>query len=417
MRNHHRNTNGPSVVTAKADNILGDYINQFRAYLESRTYQPQTVDAYLRVIRALGGLMHQHQVALEDLDAAQALHLFSIAQWPARKRQQACYAVKHFVRFLIEAGIKPRVAPTPLEIVRQKLRLEYEDYLRQERGLSDKTIADLWYLILRFLKFRFGDALGDLSKITPIDIASFMQQLHSRKQPYRVKTTATQLRWFFQFLFRAGKTKDNLSLGIPSVAQRWGQRLPRHLLPDQVEALLAAARSDTPLGRRNYAMLLLLARLGLRPPEVVAMCLEDIDWRSGEIIVRGKGKLYDRVPLPQDVGEALTAYMRHDRGTTSRALFVTERAPHRPFKGSQILNAVLKEAFAKTGIKPPARYVGAHVLRHSLATNLVQRGASLDEIANVMRHRSRATTMTYAKLDVEGLRSIALPWPVKGGAK
>ena len=417
MRNHHRNTNGPSVVTAKADNILGDYINQFRAYLESRTYQPQTVDAYLRVIRALGGLMHQHQVALEDLDAAQALHLFSIAQWPARKRQQACYTAKHFVRFLIEAGIKPRVAPTPLEIVRQKLRLEYEDYLRQERGLSDKTIADLWYLILRFLKFRFGDALGDLSKITPIDIASFMQQLHSRKQPYRVKTTATQLRWFFQFLFRAGKTKDNLSLGIPSVAQRWGQRLPRHLLPDQVEALLAAARSDTPLGRRNYAMLLLLARLGLRPPEVVAMCLEDIDWRSGEIIVRGKGKLYDRVPLPQDVGEALTAYMRHDRGTTSRALFVTERAPHRPFKGSQILNAVLKEAFAKTGIKPPARYVGAHVLRHSLATNLVQRGASLDEIANVMRHRSRATTMTYAKLDVEGLRSIALPWPVKGGAK
>jgi len=244
-----------------------------------------------------------------------------------------------------------------------------------------------------------------------------MQQLHSREQPYRVKTTATQLRWFFQFLFRAGKTKNNLSLGIPSVAQRWGQRLPRHLLPEQVAALLKAVRSDTPTGRRNYAMLLLLARLGLRPPEVIAMQIDDIDWRSGEIMVRGKGGLFDRVPLPQEVGEAVAAYVRQDRVATSRVLFVAERAPHRPFKDSQMLNAVIKDAFAKTGIKPPARYVGAHILRHSLATNLVQRGASLDEIANVMRHRSRATTMTYARLDVEGLRSIALPWPVKGGAK
>ena len=361
--------------------------------------------------------MHQHQVALENLDAAQALDLFSKAQWPTRKRQHGFYTAKQFVCFLIENGIQSRVAPTPVEIARQKLRREYEDYLRQERGLSEKTIRNLWCLIVRFLKFRFGDELGDLSKITSIDIASFMQQLHSREQPYRVKTTATHLRWFFQFLFRAGKTKTNLSQSIPSVAQRYGQRLPRHLLPEQVELLLAAARSDTPLGRRNYAMLLLLARLGLRPPEVIAMRLEDIDWRSGEIIVRGKGNLFDRVPLPQEVGEALAAYMRHDRGTTSRTLFVTERAPHRPFKGSQILNAVLKEAFAKTGIKSPARYVGAHVLRHSLATNLVQRGASLEEIANVMRHRSRVTTMAYAKLDVEGLRSIALPWPVKGGAK
>ena len=314
-------------------------------------------------------------------------------------------------------GIKPHVASTRETAARQKLRVEYENYLRHERGLSEKTISKLWYLILRFLKFHFGEAAADPSKITPVDIACFMRQLHSRKQPYRVKTTATQLRWFFQFLFRAGKTKSNLSLGIPSVAQRWGQRLPRHLTPEQVEALLAAVRSDTPMGRRNHAMLLLLARLGLRPPEVIAMQIDDIDWRAGEIMVRGKGGLFDRVPLPQEVGEAVAAYVRQDRATTSRSLFVTERAPHRPFKDSQILNAVIKEAFAKTGMKPPAQYVGAHILRHSLATNLVRRGASLDEIANVMRHRSRATTMNYARLDIEGLRSLALPWPVKGGAK
>lgn len=417
MRNYSRIPNRPNVVAPKTDNIPGNHLNQFRAYLEKWKYRPRTVARYVAVIRALGCLMRRQRVVLEDLDEAKALKLIIQARWPTRKRRLGQYTVKHFIRFLIERGMKPSVAPTPEATARQKLRLKYEDYLLHERGLSEKTIRRLWYLIARFLQFRFGDKAAELSKISPLDIARFMQQLHMRRQPYRVKTTATHLRWFFQFLYRAGRTQDNLSLGIPSVAQRWGQRLPRHLLPEQVETLLAAVKSDTPTGRRNYAMLLLMARLGLRPPEVVAMHIDDIDWCAGEIMVRGKGNLFDRVPLSQEVGDALAAYVRQDRATTSGVLFVTERAPYRPFKDSQMINAVIKNAFAKTGIRPPARYVGAHILRHSLATNLVRHGASLEEIANVMRHRSRATTLTYAKLDVEGLRSIALPWPVKGGAK
>jgi integrase len=164
-------------------------------------------------------------------------------------------------------------------------------------------------------------------------------------------------------------------------------------------------------------MVLLLARLGLRPPEVIAMQIDDIDWRSGEIMVRGKGARNERLPLPPDVGEALSDYIRFDRITTSRALFVTERPPNRPFKNGQVLNDILKDAFARTGLTPPAPYVGAHILRHSLATNLVRCGASLDEISDMLRHRSRASTMLYARLDIDGLRSIALPWPVAGGAK
>jgi integrase len=164
-------------------------------------------------------------------------------------------------------------------------------------------------------------------------------------------------------------------------------------------------------------MVLLIARLGLRAPEVVAMQLGDIDWRAGEVIVRGKGDRHDRVPLPPDVGEALADYIKLNRKTTLRVLFVTERAPHRPFKDGQVLNLILRAAFARTGLKPPAPYVGSHILRHSLATNLVQRGASLEEIGDMLRHRSRASTMIYAKLDIDGLRSIAQPWPVAGGAK
>jgi site-specific recombinase XerD len=417
MQNHKLTKNGSGVVTRNKHNAFRDYLNHFKVHLEKRDYRPKTVAGYIQAIRWFETLLCKHRVALEDLDQGQAAKLILKGRWPAKKQQRARYVAKHFIRFLREQGVTRKVEPTREELSRQRLYREYEDYLRHERGLSEKSIHNLWYLIARFLKFLFNDDRATLSAVTAQDIARFMQHLHSRKQEYRVKTTATHLRWFFQFLFRAGKTKTNLSLSIPSVAQRWGQRLPRHLLPEQVEALLTAVRSDTPIGRRNHAMLLLLARLGLRPPEVIAMQLDDIDWHSGEIIVRGKGDLFDRVPLPQDVGEALASYIRHGRTTKSRALFVTERAPHVPFKGSQILNAVIKDVFAKTGIKPPARYVGAHILRHSLATNLVQRGASLDEIANVMRHRSRVTTMAYAKLDVEGLRSIALPWPVKGGAR
>jgi integrase len=164
-------------------------------------------------------------------------------------------------------------------------------------------------------------------------------------------------------------------------------------------------------------MVLLLARLGLRAQEVIAMQIDDIDWRSGEIVVRGKGKRHDRVPLPPDVGEALTDYIKLDRITTSRALFVGGLSPHLPLKNSRILNITLKAAFAKTDLTPPPPYVGAHILRHSLATNLVRRGASLEEIGDMLRHRTRASTMTYARLDLDGLRSIAQPWPVAGGAQ
>jgi len=201
------------------------------------------------------------------------------------------------------------------------------------------------------------------------------------------------------------------------VAKRYDARLPRHLAPDQVEAVLAAVRANPKHGRRDYAMMLLLARLGLRAAEATTIQLDDIDWRAGELLVRGKGQRHDRVPIPPDVGEALAAYIRHDRVTTSRALFVTLRAPNGPFKDGQVLNAILKDAFAATGVTPPSPYVGSHVLRHSLATNMVRKGASLAEVGDMLRHRSRASTMIYAKLDIDGLRSIAQPWPAAGGVQ
>jgi integrase/recombinase XerD len=398
--------------------LLGDYPMQFRQHLLGRGYAKDTINTYLRCVGRLAEMMKADGVVVGDLDEAQAVELVAKTSWIQKRKIAATFIVRCFVRFLAERGVgKPVPPPTAKEIARAELKQDYETYLRRQRGLTERSIFHNWRIADRFLEFRFGGQAGDLSRITSADIVDFLQKLTTRTPPLRAKNLSSHLRNFFRYLFKTGKTTVNLALSVPSVAQRYGTRLPRHLTTEQVDILVRAVRTDKAEGRRNYAMVLLLARLGLRGSEVVAMQLDDIDWRSGEVIVRGKGNRHDRVPLPPDVGAALADYIKSDRKTTSRALFVTERAPHKPFKDAQLLNNILRAAFAKTGLKPPAPYVGSHILRHSLATNLVQRGASLEEISDMLRHRSPASTMLYARLDIDSLRSVSQPWPVAGGAK
>jgi len=350
-------------------------IAQYRAELVRLSYVRGSINIYLRSIRRLFQLMEEHSVPLAELTPDIAADLIEQAPWRCDRKQYALFIVRRFVDYLATQGMaKPPTPPTPAELARTALRRDWEDYLRRQRGLADNTIIRAAHVIDQFLTFRFGDEAFDFHRIVPNDIAAFLQRQSGHKMPYRDKTQPAHLRNFFQYLFRKGLTATNLALCIPKVAQRHAARLPRHLAPEQVEAVLAAVRSDRHYGRRNHAMILLLARLGLRAPEVIAIQLDDIDWRAGELIVRGKGKRHDRVPIPPDVGEALADYIRHDRVSTSRSLFVSSRAPHGPFKNGQVLNAILKDAFARSGVKPPCPYVGSHVLRHSLATNLVRNG-------------------------------------------
>ena len=306
--------------------------------------------------------------------------------------------------------------PTGAQAARAKLLADFEDYLVKQRGLSPRTIYHSLRFANRLLDHRFGEAAINLPDLRAADVISFIE--HVLKTGRRDKTVATHVRTFLQYLFGRGTTATNLSLSLPKTAKRWDARLPRHLSPEGVEAVLASARSNPRYGARDYAMLLIMARLGLRAVEVIAIQLDDIDWRAGELTVRGKGQLYDRLPITPEVGGALSAYLREERGPAScRTLFVTHRAPYRPFKDGQIVNAILKEALKATGQKPVTPYVGSHLLRHSLATQLVNAGASLDEVGDMLRHRSRSSTMIYARLDIDGLRSVAMPWPVAGGAQ
>ena len=396
--------------------ISADLLASFRAELEGCQHAPGTINFYLQAVVELGCLIEQRGVDLTTITPAVAAELVLADGWRTRRQKYAVFVARRFAEYLAVTGVATPTL-TAWDQARRDLRRDYEAYLRQHRGLAERTIGHCWRFADRFLDFRFDEGDVDYEAIKPVDVVAFLQKLTTSKAPFRDKTPPTHLRNFFQYLFKNGLTKTNLALCVPSIAQRYDTRLPRHLGPDQVEAVLKAVRADARFGRRNYAMVLLMARLGLRAPEVVAIRLEDPDWRAGELIVRGKGQNHDRVPLPPDVGEALTAYIRQDRVSTSRVIFVTGRGPHRPFKNGAVLNEILRTAFARAGVTPPGPYVGSHVLRHSLATNLVRQGASLDEVSDMLRHRSRSSTLIYAKLDIEGLRSIAQPWPAAGGAQ
>ncbi len=396
------------------------YRQTFLERLGAQGYAPFTLHEYRKMAGRFCEAIEKRALRVGDLDgaAAERLRHAVLSGVTGSARTYARFCLGRFIDHLIESGAATAPQPpvkklTPLD----RLREEYEAYLRRQRGLAESTIANCAHYMERFLAFRFGDKLGDLNAITPDDIVAFVGKLKAGSLPRRYKSLPSHLRNLFKFLFWSGKTKRNLANSLPRVAQTNPNNLPRHLNPEQIRRLIEAVRTNDALGRRNYAMLLLMARLGLRAPEVIAIQLDDIDWRAGEILIRGKGKLHDRMPLPIDAGGAIVDYIKNGRKGDSRALFVSAKTPHPPFKDAQILNAVLCDAFERTGLKPPQKYVGSHLLRHSLATDMLRKGASLDEIADVLRHRSRASTTIYAKYDIDGLRSIARRWPVRGDAR
>jgi integrase/recombinase XerD len=270
--------------------------------------------------------------------------------------------------------------------------------------------------IRKFLIERFREKPPVIREVRSSDVSDFILRQAPTMSPRRVQLVTAAFRSFFRFLFQDGEMQVNLALSVPSVADRRLATIPKYLSPDQVERVLGTCNRQTATGRRDYAILLLLARLGLRAGEVVSLQLDDVDWRAGELLVRGKGLLHDRMPLPVDVGEALTSYLRADRPPCkTRRVFVCMKAPRSGFAGPSTLSTIVRRALDRADLHPALR--GAHVLRHSLATTMLRSGASMNEIGEVLRHRNPHTTEIYAKLDFDGLRTLAHPWPSVGGGR
>lgn len=232
-----------------------------------------------------------------------------------------------------------------------------------------------------------------------------------------VRLLGTALRSFLRFLFLSGRIARDISPSVPAVRKYRQAVSPAFLSPEEVERVLAETDRSISTGRRDYAILLLLARLGLRAGEIVVLELDDLLWRTGEIVIHGKGKRVDRLPLLSEIGEALTVYLREDRGVSaSRRVFLRTWAPRIGLTGPAAIGHIVRRALARAGVHRSGRGA-AHLFRHGLATKMIRHGASMSEIAELLRHRSQTTTAGYAQVSFEALRSVALPWPVAGGVR
>jgi site-specific recombinase XerD len=294
----------------------------------------------------------------------------------------------------------------------------YVDFLRSERGLADRSVLVYAPYVHAFLLHCVaGHGSAALSKLNVAKVQRFLLHRAQGRSSEWVRLLAVALRSFFRFLYQYGKTDRDLSPCVPTV-RKWSQAtVPACLSPEEVEQALGVPDRSVARGRREYAMLLLLARLGLRAGEIVALELGDLHWRAAEITIHGKGKQVDTLPLPADVGQAIADYLRAGRGaSTSRQVFLRIHAPRVALTDPGAIGHIVRRVLAQAGIRRRSRGA-AHLFRHSLASRMIQHGATLNEISEVLRHQSLTTTEIYAKVDLRSLREVARPWPCTGGVR
>jgi len=356
----------------------------------------------------------QQRISVQRVSAE---HTARYLRWRVRRvkmHRGDAAALRQFLGFLRDAGVIPtaKVTPRRLSPVEQETQA-FETYLRNERMLAEATIAYYVTFVHDFLADRFGRDRVTLARLCAGDVVRFVQRQAARLHVQRAKQLTTALRSFLHYARYRGDLVLDLAAAVPTVASWSMSSIPRAIPVDTVRQLLASINRRIAVGRRNYALVLVLARLGLRASEVVRLELDDIDWDAGQVSVRGKGGYQAGLPLPADVGAAMAAYLRHGRPpSTCRRVFLRARAPIGGFKGSSAVDSIVRDALARAGLRAPT--TGAHQFRHGVATQMLRHGASLTEIGEVLRHRSPETTKIYAKVDVDALRTLALPWPGGG---
>lgn len=311
-----------------------------------------------------------------------------------------------FLRHLERAGVV-KVAAVRGSIADPPVLVAFCAWMRQQRDTSAITLSDYGTHIRELIR-RLGEAPEAYDAQS---IRQFVIEGSRRCGWAKAKKRTTALRMFLRFLVVEGKCVAGLEAAVPTLAHWRLASLPRYLQPDDVERLIASCNPASPTGRRDRAILLLLARLGLRAGDIVQLRLQDIDWKGAWLQVSGKGRREARLPLSNEVGQALLAYVTEGRPrTNTNTVFVRGRAPFRGFRSHAAVSWLVGSAFRRAHVTRPCRGA-AHLLRHSVATSMLRHGASLQEVSALLRHRSIVTTEIYAKVDVNALREIAQPWP------
>jgi integrase/recombinase XerD len=392
-----------SAVSGPLSAYAAGYVSWLRAQSYSRSAISDRLWQFDRLSRWLGG----EGLSVGGLSVEVGARFAASQRATGRVTLVSPQSTRLPLEYLRALGLTPPPTPPPAHGPVEELLTDYSRYLIIERGLTPHTVWDAYVPAARlFLAGRDRPGGLRLDRLTAADVSIFLARECSQRSVSGARDLVSALRSFLRYLHLVGRIEAPLVWALPSIADLRDRTLPRGLQPTAVKRLLASCDRRRLVGRRDFAILLLLSRLGLRAGEVAGLRLDDIDWRRGLLLVAGKGGRYDELPLPDDVGQALVSYLRRRPRCQSRAVFVRVTAPRRELNRSTI-GWVVRAACDRAGLPR----VGAHRLRHTAATEMLRRGASLAEIGEVLRHREQKTTAIYAKVDRTTLRPLARPWP------
>lgn len=407
--------NSQVVLSHSPEGPLARYVGSFADSLGAIGYAAPSIRHQVRIAACFSQWLGQRAVTPRGITP---VDLTRYLRYRARRRRPCLgdrAALTHLMEFLRREGVVPAEGigvgeRSPID----RCTDAYQEYLREGRALATATIVSYVPFVRDFLKHRFGTGSVKLSCLSADDVVRFVRYQAPRLHRQRAKLMTSALRSFLSYARYCGEIDVDLAAAVPIVPNWSMTTIPRAIAPNQVRQLLVSIDRRTATGRRDYAILLLLARLGLRSGEVVSLKLDDIDWESGQLTVRGKSGRRNGLPLTTEVGAAIAAYLKSGRPrSSSRSVFLRARAPVRGFQGASGIGSIVRHSLQRIGIDTPS--MGSHQFRHGLATEMLRHGASLGEIGDVLGHRHPQTTTIYTKVDIEALRSLALPWP--GGAQ
>lgn len=392
--------------TRRRPGRLGPFVDGYQVWLLEAGYTPQTARMMLRDLSRLGRWMDAEDVQIG------ALTVTDIESWLAARRAAGGYrvppirALRALLSYLGEVGVMGEEDPPAFSPV-EALVIGYRHWLIAERGLAAMTVLRYETLARRFLTGRVTptDELG-VAGLDGAVVSRFLLGECERVCLGSAKGKVAELRSLLRFLHVRGLTPRSLAESVPGVAGWRETTIPPTMPQADIEALLANCDRSTLDGARDRAMLMLLARLGLRSIEIARLQIDDLNWRGGDLLIRGKARRDDRLPIPEDVGAALAEYLTLRGRQESRCVFLTLRAPTRPIR-ADLVGDVVQRHCRWAGVP----HVGPHRLRHTLATRMLAAGAALSDISQVLRHSDLATTAIYAKVDLGRLREVARPWP------
>jgi site-specific recombinase XerD len=392
---------------------LTPYVKPYITAVINQGYRPPTIVGHLRLIGRFNRWLRRKGYDLGELNECVSERFLKCQR---KKRRTPSggdpITIQRLLTVLRHAGIvSPAKQSSGSKTSVQQLTDRYRRFLLNDRGLAESTVDNYGWFVGKFLAGQFGNNAVKPGCLQVPDAIAFIRQTARGHSTSHAKHLVAALRALFRFLHYEGKIQSDLAPALPTVAHWALSTLPKYIAAEAVQRVLDKCDQQTSVGRRDYAVLMLLSRLGMRGGEVLRLELEDIDWQNAAITIRAKkGPGWARLPLAADVGKAIAGYLRYDRPRgVGRRVFLRVRAPHAALSHTAVISSLVRRALQKAGVESAGQ--GAHLFRHSLATSMLRRGASLDEIGQVLRHRSPNSTAIYAKVELNALRPLALSWP------